>query len=91
MRKGKSSFRHDSLQDTKSIQSILKSISDGLAKGKITFADEDDNIEMKPDGLLDLKVTATQESNKNRINIRISWQTDDGNKRKEKKLSVSSK
>ena len=91
MRKGKSSFRHDSLQDRKSIQSILKSISDGLAKGKITFADEDDNIEMKPDGLLDLKVTATQESNKNRINVRISWQTDDGNKRKEKKLSVSSK
>lgn len=91
MRKGKSSFRHDSLQDTKSIQSILKSISDGLAKGKITFADEDDNIEMKPDGLLDLKVTATQESNKNRINIRISWQTDDDNKRKQKKLSVSSK
>ena len=91
MRKGKSSFRHDSLQDTRSIQSILKSINDGLAKGKITFADEDDNIEMKPDGLLDLKVTATQESNKNRINVRISWQTDDGNKRKEKKLSVSSK
>lgn len=91
MRKGKSSFRHDSLQDTKSIQHILKSINAGLAKGKITFSDEDDSIVMQPDGLLDLKVTATQESNKNRINIRISWQTDDGKDKKEKKLSVSSK
>lgn len=91
MRKGKSSFRHDSLQDTKSIQRILKSINAGLAKGKISFSDEDDKIVMHPDGLLDLKVTATQESNKNRINIRISWQADDGNEKKAKKLSVSSK
>lgn len=91
MRKGKSSFRHDSLQDTKSIQRILESINAGLAKGKISFSDEDDKIVMYPDGLLDLKITATQESNKNRFNIRISWQTDDGNENKEKKLSVSSK
>lgn len=91
MREGKLNFRHDSLQDSQSIQGILKSISNGLAKGKITFTDEDDSIVMKPDGLLDLKVTATQESNKNRINIRISWQTDDDNEKKKKKLSVSSK
>lgn len=91
MREGKLNFRHDSLQDSQSIQGILKSISNGLAKSKITFTDEDDSIVMKPDGLLDLKVTATQESNKNRINIRISWQTDDDNEKKKKKLSVSSK
>lgn len=91
MRKGKSSFRHDSLQDTKSIQRILESINAGLEKGKICFSDEDDKIVMYPDGLLDLKITATQESNKNRMNIRISWQADDGNENKDKKLSVSSK
>lgn len=91
MREGKASFRHDSLQDRQSIQGILKAISNGLAKGKITFTDEDDSIVMKPDGLLDLKVTATQESNKNRFNIRVSWQTDDANQKKKKKLLVSSK
>jgi amphi-Trp domain-containing protein len=91
MRERKSNFRHDSLQDSQSIQGILKSISSGLAKGKITFTDEDENIVMKPEGLLDLKVTATQESTKNRINIRISWQADDADKKKKKKLSVSSK
>lgn len=91
MTQGKSNFRHDSLQDAKSIQGILKSLSEGLAKGKITFSDEDNNIVMKPDGLLDLKVTATQELNRNRINLRISWQTDDGRDKKKKKLSVSSK
>ena len=88
MRNGKRSFRHQSLQDEKTIQDILKSIASGLAKGKITFSDEDDKIVMKPEGLLDLKVTATQEENRNRFNIRISWQVDDSREKKKKSLSV---
>ena len=62
-----------------------------LEKGKITFSDEDDSIVMRPEGLLDLKVTATQEPRKNRISIRIAWQTDDADRKKKKMLSVSSK
>ena len=90
MREKKTNFRHDSLQDRQSIQGILKAISNGLEKGEISFSDEDDSIVMRPEGLLDLKVTASQEPRKNRISIRISWQTDD-DKQKKKKLSVSSK
>ena len=88
MRNGKRSFRHQSLQDEKTIQDILKSIASGLAKGKITFSDEDEKIIMRPEGLLDLKVTATQEENRNRFNIRISWQVDDSSEKKKKSLSV---
>ena len=88
MRNGKRSFRHQSLQDEKTIQDILKSIASGLAKGKITFSDEDEKIVMKPEGLLDLKLTATQEENRNRFNIRISWQVDDSLEKKKKSLSV---
>jgi len=88
MRSGKKSFRHQSLQDEKSIQDILKSISSGIAKGKITFSDEDEKIVMRPDGLLDLKVTATQEDNRNRFNIRISWQVEEKTLNRKKQLSV---
>ena len=88
MRNGKKSFRHQSLQDEKTIQDILKSIASGLAKGKITFSDEDEKIVMRPEGLLDLKLTATQEENRNRFNIRISWQVDDSREKKKKSLSV---
>ena len=91
MAERKSSFRHDSLQDSQAIQAILKSICNGLEKGKITFSDEDDSIIMRPEGLLDLKVTATQEPRKNRISIRIAWQADDADRKKKKKLSVSTK
>ncbi len=88
MRNGKRSFRHQSLQDEKTIQDILKSIASGLARGKITFSDEDEKIVMRPEGLLDLKLTATQEENRNRFNIRLSWQVDDSREKNKKSLSV---
>ena len=88
MRNRKKSFRHQSLQDEKSIQDILKSITSGIAKGKITFSDEDEKIVMRPEGLLDIKITASQEENRNRFNIRISWQVDDSREKKKKSLSV---
>ena len=88
MRNRKKSFRHQSLQDEKSIQDILKSITSGIAKGKITFSDEDEKIVMRPEGLLEIKVTASQEDNRKRFNIRISWQVDDSREKKKKSLSV---
>jgi amphi-Trp domain-containing protein len=88
MRSRKKSFRHQSLQDQKSIQDILKSITRGIAKGKLSFSDEDDKIVMRPEGLLDLKVTASQEENRNRFNIRVSWQTNEATVSKKKRLSV---
>jgi amphi-Trp domain-containing protein len=88
MRSGKKSFRHQSLQDEKSIQNILKSITSGIARGKITFSDEDEKIVMRPEGLLDFKVTANQEENRNRFTIRISWQVEDVGEKKKKSLSV---
>ena len=44
MRDRKKSFRHHSLQDEKSLQDILKAVSSGIARGKITFSDEDEKI-----------------------------------------------
>ncbi|MCW8963644.1 MAG: amphi-Trp domain-containing protein [Gammaproteobacteria bacterium] len=90
MRQSKNSFRHDSLQDTKSIRKILEAVTEGIEKGKLVFSDEDDKIVMKPDGLLELKLTASQEDNRQRVNIRISWQEESKKKGSKKRLSVSS-
>lgn len=74
MRNNKNGFRHESLHDAKSIQQILKAIQQGLSKGKLKFEDEDGELEMRPNGLLQLKLSASQEDASNRLNIRISWQ-----------------
>ena len=82
MRQSKNSFRHESLQDARTIQEILKSITSGIAKGKLSFSDEDGEIVMKPEGLLNLKVTASQDELRHRLDIRITWQAEEKVKRK---------
>lgn len=88
MRKGKRSFRHESLQDSSSISTILQSITKAIEKGKVVFSDEDDRIVMEPEGLLQLKVTASQEDSRQRINVRISWQVEEASNKKKRVLSV---
>ena len=90
MKRGKLSFRHESLQDAKTIKGILKALTDGLASGKLSFSDADDSIELKPRGLMNLKITASQEDNLNRVNIRITWQSEEKDK-PNKPVKVKSK
>ena len=87
MRQSKNTFRHESLQDGKTIQELLKSITQGIGKGKLTFSDEGGELLMEPEGLLNLKVTASQDEARHRIDIRITWQAEERIERK-KPLSV---
>ena len=84
-----SSFRHESLQDQDSIRDLLEAITQGIAKGKLTFSDGDNELVMEPEGLLRLKVTATRQDELQRVNLRISWQAQDKPKKKQKTLTVS--
>ncbi|MCG8671778.1 MAG: amphi-Trp domain-containing protein [Pseudomonadales bacterium] len=77
MADSKQNFRHESLQDAKSIQDILKSITKGIASGSITLSDEDGEIVLEPKGLLNLMVKARHDDQRDRIDIRISWQTEE--------------
>ena len=84
----KQSFRHESLQDSKTIAELLKAVTKGLSKGKLTFSDEDGEILLEPEGLLNLKITADQEEMRHRLNIRITWHPQEKVKAK-KPLSVN--
>ena len=50
MKHGKSSFRHESLQDRKSIRAILKAMLDGIDRGKLSFSTADDAIVIEANG-----------------------------------------
>ncbi|SMF39780.1 amphi-Trp domain-containing protein [Alteromonadaceae bacterium Bs31] len=77
MQQNKNLFTHESLQDAQSIQDILKAVTKGLAKGKLNFSDEDGEVVLKPEGLLNLKVTARRENANNRLDLRISWRDEE--------------
>ena len=91
MSQGKKNFRHESLQDRDSIQVILKAITQGVAKGKLTLSDEEGEMVLNPEGLLQLKVTATQDTDRHRLNLRITWQAKESKLKAGKSLKVKSK
>jgi amphi-Trp domain-containing protein len=91
MRQGKKNFRHESLQDRDSIQAILKAITQGVAKGRLTLSDEEGEMVLNPDGLLQLKVTATQDTDRHRLNLRITWQAEEAKLKPGRTLKVKSK
>jgi len=90
MRTREKSFRHESLQDGKSIRELLESITEGLADGRLVFSDEDGEIVMEPKGLLHTKLTVSKEESRHRINLRVTWQVEDNSVKKDKSLSVQS-
>jgi amphi-Trp domain-containing protein len=91
MRQSKKSFHHESLQDRASVQAILKAITQGIAKGKLTLSDEEDEMVLNPGGLLQLKVSATQDTDRHRINLRITWQVEAGKLKPGPTLKVKAK
>ena len=89
MREQKQRFLPESLQDAETIQRILKVLTKGLARGELSFSDEDGEIVMRPHGLLALKVTAAKEDGRNRVAVRITWQDAEREKKGKKSMKVS--
>ncbi len=83
-------FRHESLQSRDSIENLLKALTKGLADGKVVLEDEDDSMVMEPNGLLRLKISASQDEDSNRIDVRISWK-EEQDLPKKKNVKIRSK
>lgn len=85
-RKGR--FRHQSLQDKKSIQKMLDAVKRGITKGELEFGDDTGEIVLEPKGLMTLRVTATVEDDQSRLDLRITWTNDSDDTRDSGKLKV---
>ena len=89
MKDGDNSFCHESLQDRETIADILSSLQQGLSNGTLKFSDEDNEITLKPSGLLNLSVKASSDSGLNVLDVRVSWSTKKPKKlKKELRISV---
>ncbi len=77
MSQGKNSFRHESLQDARGLQELLKAITKGIGRGHLTFSDDNNEIVLEPQGLLNLKVTARKDEGRHRLDLRVTWQVEE--------------
>ena len=83
------SFRFDSIEDADSIRDLLDAIRKGLKKGRLTFSDGEEKFQIRPSGLLDVKVTADKADGLERFSIKVSWRIERPKPDRKKHLSVS--
>lgn len=73
MAKEQKSFRHESLQDRRSIISYLQAILDGFENGKLTFQQEQDEVTLEPEGLMNFELRANRKRNTSDLALRFTW------------------
>lgn len=69
----KNEFRHESLQDNRTILTYLKAIEEGFASGRLTLSDEDEEIVLRPEGLVRFEIGATRKRGRIRMTVRFDW------------------
>ena len=72
--KSKTEFKHEALLDPSDIQDLLKAISKGLGKGRLEFSDDKGTLSLGPQGLLYVKVTASDEDDHQQFDIKVRWE-----------------
>lgn len=73
MQNGDGSFRHESIQNRKSIKALLDAITKGIGKGELTLSDDGDVLVLQPEGLMTLRIKADRSDGANRLDLRLSW------------------
>lgn len=91
LQNNKNLFHHESLQDKNTIRKLLEAVTQGLEKGELHFSDGGNEIIMKPEGLLHLKVSGSKEDGRNRLTVRVTWHDDLDKKTSKRSLSVNGK
>lgn len=91
MAKNTSSFKHESLQDQASVVAYLNLICQGIEKGQIHLANEEDDVTIKTKGLSRLKIKAKQAKSHQELRITLAWSGDNDQKTETPTLEVTSK
>ena len=73
MAKNTTSFKHESLLDKASVLSYLDLICQGIEKGQIHLANEEDDVTLQTNGLSRIKIKAKQAKSHQEIRITLAW------------------
>ncbi|PCM44422.1 amphi-Trp domain-containing protein [Marinobacter sp. ANT_B65] len=79
--KSKTKFSHDSLLNRQSTKELLESLARAVKKGQLEFQENEGDLVLSPGNLLQVSVRASDEGDKQQVEIRLKWRT------KEKEVS----
>lgn len=66
-------FVHESLQDAKTVKTLLNALSKGFAKGEMTLSDEENELTLQTAELVNVRITAARENGQCSFNLCVTW------------------
>ncbi|KUF09993.1 amphi-Trp domain-containing protein [Pseudoponticoccus marisrubri] len=66
-------FSHESLQDAKTIKTLLTALSKGFAKGEMTLGDDEEELVLQPAELMTLRLKGERVDGRCSVSLRVSW------------------
>lgn len=78
MEKRDREFRHESLQDERSISRYLTALTEGFESGTLKLSDREGEITLEPHGLIHLQVQASRKTDRLRLTLKFTWKPPDG-------------
>ncbi|MBV7393096.1 amphi-Trp domain-containing protein [Mameliella sediminis] len=66
-------FTHESLQDAKTIKTLLTALSKGFGKGEMTLGDEDDEFVLQTADLMNVRIKGEREDGRCTVSLRVTW------------------
>ena len=66
-------FSHESLQDSKTIKTLLTELAKGFGKGEMVLGDGEEELALKSGGLMTVRVKAEREGGRCQFSLRVSW------------------
>ena len=66
-------FSHESLQDAKTLKTLLNELAKGFGKGELALGDGAEELVLKSGGLMNLRVKAEREGGRCQVSLRVSW------------------
>ena len=69
----KREFKHISYQDSESIAKYLDELKIAIKKGHVYFKNAEEELSLRPEGLLNLEIKAHKKKEKSTLRLKISW------------------
>lgn len=66
-------FSHESLQDAKTIKTLLNALSKGFSRGELTLSDEEQELALKTADLMTLRIKGERADGNCSVSLRITW------------------
>ncbi|HLT38758.1 MAG TPA: amphi-Trp domain-containing protein [Enhygromyxa sp.] len=70
-------FRHESVQDRRSIVKYLQALTAGIENGHLELGTSEHMLELEPGGLLELEVLAKRKAGKVKLVVKLHWREHD--------------